>query len=331
MEFSDLDADARIQSTNDEALSSKWSAVQAGYFDDPFIKYMIKDKIKIKKSPIINRGTYIRTMVIDKFIHSFLQFVNPLEKKQIISFGAGSDTRYFNIMSTLGKSVNFIFHELDFSAVTQHKVSIISKTQVLLDIIKSSCDSPDDLEINLHSGTILSPSYCIHPIDLRTLTSIPLPSKIDGNLPTLILSECCLVYLEPQEADQLVQWSVNTFSSKGLGIVIYEPIKNFDLFGKMMVKNLASRGISFKTLDKYSTTEKQSIRLFDLGFTGYQNAVTIKQIYDEWFDHYDKMRISKVELLDEIEEWDLLASHYCVAWGWKDEHENGYFKEWCKF
>lgn len=56
MEFSDLDADARIQSTNDEALSSKWSAVQAGYFDDPFIKYMIKDKIKIKKSPIINRG-----------------------------------------------------------------------------------------------------------------------------------------------------------------------------------------------------------------------------------------------------------------------------------
>lgn len=37
-------------------------------------------------------------MVIDKFIHSFLQFVNPLEKKQIISFGAGSDTRYFNIM-----------------------------------------------------------------------------------------------------------------------------------------------------------------------------------------------------------------------------------------
>lgn len=125
---------------------------------------------------------------------------------------------------------------------------------------------------------------------MRTLTSIPLPSKIDGNLPTLILSECCLVYLEPQEADQLVQWSVNTFSSKGLGIVIYEPIKNFDLFGKMMVKNLASRGISFKTLDKYSTTEKQSIRLFDLGFTGYQNAVTIKQIYDEWFDHYDKMR-----------------------------------------
>lgn len=220
---------------------------------------------------------------------------------------------------------------MDFSAVTQRKVSIISKTPALLNVIQSLCNNPDDLKINLHEGSILSPSYCVHPIDLRTLTSVPMPSGIDSNLPTLILSECCLVYLEPQEADQLMQWCTNTFSSKGLGIVIYEPIKNSDLFGKMMVKNLASRGISFKTLDTYSTIEKQCNRLFDHGFTDYQKAITIKQIYDEWFDYDDKIRISKVELLDEVEEWNLLSSHYCVAWGWKDVHQNGYFKEWSSF
>lgn len=47
------------------------------------------------------------------------------------------------------------------------------------------------------------------------------------------------MYLEPHEADQLIQWCVNAFASKGSGIVIYEPIKNSDSFGKMMVKNLA--------------------------------------------------------------------------------------------
>ncbi|KAG4304616.1 hypothetical protein PORY_002009 [Pneumocystis oryctolagi] len=334
MNFLELDADTRIQSTNDDAVVSKWSAVQAGYLNDPFVKYMIKDKAKIKRPPIINRGTYIRTVVIDKLIYSFLQFIDPLQKKQIISFGAGSDTRYFNIMmakSSLGKNVNFIFHELDFPTVTRRKASIISKTPALYDVIQSSCTCPDDLKIDLLNGSILSPSYCLHPIDLRTLTSMFSLPKIDGDLPTLILSECCLVYLEPQEADQLIKLCVCSFSSKGTGIIIYEPIKNSDSFGKMMVKNLASRGISFKTLDTYSTIEKQRIRLFDLGFITYQKAVTIKQIFDEWYDHDDKVRISKVEFLDEIEEWDLLASHYCVAWGWIDEHENGYFKEWSTF
>ncbi|KAG5518194.1 hypothetical protein PMAC_003380 [Pneumocystis sp. 'macacae'] len=288
MEFLDFDADLRIQSTNEDALSSKWSAVQAGYLNDPFVKYMIKDRAKVKRPPIINRGTYIRTVIIDKLIYSFLQSIDPLQKKQIISFGAGSDTRYFNIMS----------------------------------------------DLDLFNGSILSPSYCLHPIDLRTLTSILSLPKIDNGLPTLVLSECCLVYLEPQEADQLIQWCVNAFSFKGSGIIIYEPIKNYDSFGKMMVKNLASRGISFKTLDTYSTIEKQCTRLFDLGFTTYQKAVSIKQIFDEWSDHDDKisnlLRISKVEFLDEIEEWNLLASHYCVAWGWIDEHENGYFNEWAR-
>ncbi|KAG4302506.1 hypothetical protein PCANB_001184 [Pneumocystis canis] len=327
----EFDVDSKIQSTNDDALGSKWSAVQAGYLNDPFVKYMIKDKIKVKRPPVINRGTYIRTIIIDKLIYSFLQFTNPSQKRQIISFGAGSDTRYFNIMSTLGKTVNFVFHELDFPVVTRRKASVISKTPALFNLIQSSCNNHDDLKINLLNGSILSPSYCLHPVDLRTLTSISSIPKIDNTLPTLILSECCLVYLEPQEADQLIQWCVNTFSLKGSGIIVYEPIENSDSFGKMMVKNLASRGISFKTLDTYSTVEKQCIRLFDLGFTTYQKAVSIKQIYDEWFDEDDKTRISKVELLDEIEEWNLLASHYCLAWGWIDQHENGYFKEWGTF
>lgn len=35
------------------------SAVQAGYLNDSFVKYMIKDKAKIKRPPIINRGTKV--------------------------------------------------------------------------------------------------------------------------------------------------------------------------------------------------------------------------------------------------------------------------------
>jgi len=46
-------------------------------------------------------------------------------------------------------------------------------------------------------------------------------------------------------------------------------------------------------------------------------------------------RISKLELLDEMEEWQLLAAHYCITWGWKlvedrDTSHGSVFDEWGK-
>jgi len=34
-----------------------------------------------------------------------------------------------------------------------------------------------------------------------------------------------------------------------------------------------------------------------------------------------------LEWLDEVEEWKLLASHYCVAWGWRDGEDEKVFGE----
>jgi hypothetical protein len=33
-------------------------------------------------------------------------------------------------------------------------------------------------------------------------------------------------------------------------------------------------------------------------------------------------RIAKLEMLDEMEEWRLLASHYCIAWGWERDRDS---------
>jgi [phosphatase 2A protein]-leucine-carboxy methyltransferase len=33
-------------------------------------------------------------------------------------------------------------------------------------------------------------------------------------------------------------------------------------------------------------------------------------------------RIAKLELLDEVEEWRLLANHYCIAWAWKKDEDS---------
>jgi len=69
-------------------------------------------------------------------------------------------------------------------------------------------------------------------------------------------------------------------------------------------------------LSAYPTLEKEMIRLKECGFIAGQGAVDISSAHDLWMGREELRRIAKLELLDEMEEWRLLASHYCLAWGW---------------
>lgn len=100
-----------------------------GYLDDPFVKHFVKRPSR--RPPLINRGSYLRTRSLDTFTEQFIKSdtnqsstttAAPLEsvitqsasthsptttattttpaavagiKKQIVSLGCGSDTRYF--------------------------------------------------------------------------------------------------------------------------------------------------------------------------------------------------------------------------------------------
>ena len=76
-----------------------------------------------RRYPIINRGTYLRTTAIDILISRFLA-TYPTGLRQIISLGAGSDTRFFRFAST----ANLLYHELDFAANTRPKIAKILST-----------------------------------------------------------------------------------------------------------------------------------------------------------------------------------------------------------
>jgi [phosphatase 2A protein]-leucine-carboxy methyltransferase len=74
--------------------------------------------------------------------------------------------------------------------------------------------------------------------------------------------------------------------------------------------------------------EKQIERLTQIGFTR-ADAINIYFAHDNWMGNEELARIAKLELLDEMEEWRLLASHYCVAWGWKSiDGKQSAFDEW---
>jgi Leucine carboxyl methyltransferase len=77
--------DDLIIGTNDDALVSKLSCVELQYLKDPYVSAFIKRGNK--RPPIINRGTYMRTISIDKLLAEYCN-VNA-GNVQVVSFGAG--------------------------------------------------------------------------------------------------------------------------------------------------------------------------------------------------------------------------------------------------
>lgn len=85
-----------------------------------------------------------------------------------------------------------------------------------------------------------------------------------------------------------------------------------------MVSNLAARGIVLQTLKRYGSLESQKERLRVYGFDGGREARTVDNLWQEEVSQDEKERVAGLEMVDEVEEWRLLAGHYCVAWGWRD-------------
>ena len=72
-----------------------------------------------------------------------------------------------------------------------------------------------------------------------------------------------------------------------------------------------------QTLHRYGSLEAQKERLRVYGFVGGIEARDVRSLWAESVGIEEKERVSGLEMVDEVEEWDLLAGHYCVAWGWR--------------
>lgn len=194
--------------------------------------------------------------------------------------------------------------------------------------------------------------YHLHPLDLRALTErgrsrSPIEQDfsqmgIPLDVPTLLLSECCLIYLPPEDADAVLSYFTSAFFPETpIGVIVYEPIRPHDAFGRTMVSNLTARGIHLQTLNAHDSLTAQKERMKKHGFGSTikggehgAEAADIDFIWQAWIDGTEKERVENLEWMDEMEEWKLLARHYCVAWGWMetlDHAEDSVFEKWARF
>lgn len=112
-----------------------------------------------------------------------------------------------------------------------------------------------------------------------------------------------------------------------------------------MVANLAARGIALQTLRQYGSLAAQRERMQKYGFgaggrgahatttqggeevaaaaaaeaaTGGIGVADVNHLWEKGVPPEEKARVAGLEMVDELEEWELLAAHYCVVWAWRD-------------
>ncbi|XP_001951404.1 leucine carboxyl methyltransferase 1 [Acyrthosiphon pisum] len=297
--------DDGVQATNCDATKCKYSAVKMGYWQDDFIQYFVTGYER--KTPEINRGYYARIKGVAMFMDKFLKKTGS--NCQIINLGAGFDTLYWRLKNS-GIRVNK-YIEIDFASVTSKKCFLIKKSKILLQTI-----SPHEGEVKIIGSDLHAPDYHIIGIDLRNLTELDkklTQCGINFDIPTMFLTECVLVYMEPESSSMLLHWIAKKFND--IFFINYEQVNMNDNFGRIMLDNLRNRGCQLAGVDACLSPQTQMDRFVRVGWDSARSWNMIN-VY-EYLPEEDRYRIERLEMLDELELLQQLLQHYCITIAWK--------------
>ncbi|KAI4794195.1 hypothetical protein KUCAC02_032216, partial [Chaenocephalus aceratus] len=133
-------------------------------------------------------------------------------------------------------------------------------------------------------------------------------------LPTLLLSECVLVYMTPSQSSNVVHWAAETFPTAMF-------VNMSDRFGQVMIENLRRRQCNLAGVEACQSLDTQRERFLKTGWEQ-SDALDMMTVYS-MLPQDDVARIERLEFLDERELLQQLLQHYSICWATKDKLKLG--------
>lgn len=322
---------------NEIALMAKTSMIHKKYItNDPFTSLMygrVVSKQFVYKQPIINRGTYTRYQCIEIIANKLLTMNYrdyDSNNFQILQLGIGFDTSGIKMINQFKLNAPRIF-EVDLPSVISSKLAIILSTPELMDALAPSPVVPREpiqgVPNEPSSLPLKSDEYRVNGFDncakIGKLSLIGCDLKNSDDIikalcamgfemdkPTLVITECVLVYLHDIDTVHLIQ-KLSSHLKYGVWLS-YDMLNPNDSFGKVMYRNITHAGFQLPGFISFPTLESQRDRFTANGFD-IANSCSMLQAYNNIISKEEKQRVSRLELLDEIEEWELLMNHYSLS------------------
>ncbi|XP_040491131.1 leucine carboxyl methyltransferase 1 isoform X2 [Ursus maritimus] len=209
--------------------------------------------------------------------------------------------------------------EVDFAVIVTRKLPSIQVKPFLSQPI-TELHSGDPLQIDGH--LLDSKRYAIIGADLRDIPELEEKLKkcnMNPQLPTLLITECVLVYMSPEQSANLLKWAASSFETAMF--INYEQVNMDDRFGQIMIENLRRRQCDLAGVETCKSLESQKERLLSNGWET-ASAVDMMELYSK-LPQAEVSRIESLEFLDEMELLEQLMQHYCLCWATKGGHELG--------
>ncbi|KAG2455890.1 LCMT1 methyltransferase, partial [Polypterus senegalus] len=131
------------------------------------------------------------------------------------------------------------------------------------------------------SQSLDSDRYCIVGADLRDPSMLEEKLRkfqLDTQLPTLLVAECVLVYMSPEQSSHLIKWAASTFNTAMF--ISYEQVNMADRFGQIMIENLQRRHCILAGVEFCRSLESQKDRFLSCGWNKVE-ALDMMSVYSK--------------------------------------------------
>ncbi|TGO32244.1 hypothetical protein BHYA_0336g00050 [Botrytis hyacinthi] len=301
--------DDSIMGTNNSSIVSKRSVERLYFPNEPhFFRYFVKKPLR--RSPLINRGYWLRMKAIDHVVKQFLEQKSG-KQKVVINLGCGYDPLPWQCMSrypAASQGVKFV--DIDYKDLMIKKQTVVKNAPELNSMLTN-------LNI-IQNGDILlsSDQYLQLGCDLRDLKQLEetISKVVDiEKCSFLFTAEVSITYMPTEAADALIQWANKLPNARFCLLEQLLPEEISHPFAKTMMAHFDKLGTPLGACKKYPTVAAQDRRFRSLGWP----SVLVRNLWELWgagdfLDSSERINLDSVEPFDEWEEFALFGCHYLL-------------------